>query len=275
MNSPILFGAVADLQYQDADPEMNRYFRKSPFKLMDALNEFNQHHLNFVINLGDTIDKGWGNYDNILPVFDKSNTRVYHILGNHDFEIEDDFKPKVPRRLNTKRYYDFSINHWRFIILDGNEISLYAHPETSEEYKKSKMFLEKLEKEGVVNANFWNGGIDKEQIVWLESLLAKAEKNNENVIIFCHFPIFPEHRHNLLNDRQVLDLISAFDCFKIWINGHNHDGNYGMFRDKHFINLRGIVDGEFDNAFSIFRLLDDHVQITGFGREISAKLTFH
>ena len=274
MDSPVSFGVVADLQYCDADPEINRYFRNAPKKLSYAIDELNKHDLDFIINLGDTIDHNWESFDGILPVFNQSNVPVYHVLGNHDYEIEDVYKAHVPAKIGTERHYDFSLNGWRFIVLDGNEISTFAHPESSEGYLKGKALLIALEDQGAVNANFWNGGIGQEQLKWLESCLSNADKNNEKVIIFCHFPVYPEHRHNLLNDREVLNLIVNHDCFKLWINGHNHDGNYGMYHDKHFVNLKGMADTEFDLAFSILQLYDDHVIIKGFGSEISARLNF-
>jgi len=275
MEPPISFGAIADLQYCDAEPEINRYFRNAPQKLKSAINEFNCHKLDFIINLGDTIDHDWQSYAGILPVFSQANAPFYHVLGNHDYEIEDEYKSGVPDKIGIKRYYDFIVNRWRFIVLDGNEISTFAHIESSDLYRKGQNLLRRLEEQGAVNANFWNGGIGEEQLEWLKTRLSLANQKNEMVVIFCHFPIFPEHRHNLLNDKDLLNTITKYDCFKIWINGHNHDGNYGMFKDKQFVNLKGMVDTEFETAYSIFQLHDDHIQIHGFGDEISARLALH
>lgn len=275
MESPISFGAIADLQYCDAEPQINRYFRNAPKKLTAAIDEFNQHNLDFIINLGDTIDHDWKSYNGILPIFEGAKSPVHHVLGNHDYEIEDQYKAKVPKKLGTKRYYDFSLSQWRFIVLDGNEISTFANFESSDFYIKGEALLQELKDRGVVNANFWNGGIGEEQLTWLESRLSLASQKKEMVVIFCHFPIFPEHRHNLLNDKVLLEAITKYDCFKIWINGHNHDGNYGMLKDKHFVNLKGMADTEFETTYSIFTLFDDYIQIQGYGNEISARLAFN
>ena len=274
MGSPISFGAVSDLQYCDAEPEINRYFRNAPQKLKSAISEFNRHKLEFIINLGDTIDHDWKSYDGILPIFNQTNTPLYHVLGNHDYEIEDEYKSRVPDKIGIKRYYDFLVNRWRFIVLDGNEISTFANIESSDLYRKGEDLLKRLESHGAVNANFWNGGIGDEQLEWLKTKLSLANQEKEMVVIFCHFPIFPEHRHNLLNDKALLQIITEYDCFKIWINGHNHDGNYGMLRDKHFVNLKGMADTEFETAYCIFQLYDDCIRIHGFGNEISARLAF-
>ena len=74
-------GIVADLQYCDADPEMNRYFRNAPQKLSQVAEVLNKHKPNFVVNLGDTIDHDWQSFDGIMPLFQKFESPVYHVLG--------------------------------------------------------------------------------------------------------------------------------------------------------------------------------------------------
>ncbi len=269
----VSFGAIADLQYCDQETEIGRYFRKVPDKLYHALHIFNEKELDFVINLGDTIDRHWESYEKILPVFHECRPPLYHVLGNHDYEVADQYKAMVHERIGTRRYYDFSLKGWHFIVLDGNEISTFANVKNSDNYIKAEKLLLKLESQHVINGNFWNGAIGKQQLEWLESLLSDLDQKHQKTIIFCHFPIYPAHRHNLLNDKVLLDLISKYPCVKMWINGHNHDGNYGMYHHRHFVNLKGIVDTEFETAFSIFELFENHIRIIGFGNEISAKLT--
>lgn len=272
-NSPVSFGIVADLQYCDFLPTYNRYYRKSPEKLKNAMAEFNKIQLHFVINLGDVIDREWRSYDGILPLFVDLKTPVYHVLGNHDYEVDEKYKPEVHKKLGTQKYYDFSMENWRFIVLDGNEVSTFANQKHTVEFENADLLLKKLEKDGAINANFWNGGIGESQLKWMKLTLDDAEKNNQKVIIFCHFPIFPAHRHNLLNDLQLLKVIGKYNAVKAWINGHNHDGNYGLKNDIHFINVKGMVDTEFDTAFCVVELSDDIIKIKGFGTEISARLS--
>ena len=264
----ISFGVIADLQYCDADPYLNRYFRNATKKLRKSIAEFNTHDLQFIINLGDTIDRKWESFDEILPYFKSAKSMVYHVLGNHDYEVDDALKSQVPARIGTERYYDFSINPWRFIVLDGNEISTYANLEGTENFMKA----EKLLARQVVNANFWNGAIGEDQLSWLDKKLAKANKNHEKVVIFCHFPIYPAHKHNLLNDSELLQILEKYNCVNAWICGHNHHGNYGMYHNLHFINLKGIVDTEHELAFGIISLTKDSLILKGHGSEVSARL---
>lgn len=267
-NAVVSFGILADLQYCNAPPLKNRHFKNAPEKLLQAISEFNKHPLDFVVNLGDTIDRDWTSFDEILPVFNHLNFPLYHVLGNHDYEVEDQYKSMVHGKSGNQKNYDFSIRNWRFIVLDGNEISTYANLPGEANHRKANDWLMRPK----VNSNFWNGGIGMEQLSWLERKLEKATEIHENVILFCHFPLYPSHRHNLLNDDEVLQSIIKFDCIKVWFNGHNHDGNYGLYNDIHFVNLKGMVETEFQVAYSIVNLSGDNLIIQGFGNEISAKL---
>lgn len=286
----VTIGVVADLQYCDAPPFKNRYYRHSIRKLKKAIATFNKLRPDFVINLGDAIDRNMKSFHEILPVFHGFKMPVYHVLGNHDYEVDEEVKSSVHEVLGTEKCYEFSKNGWRFIVLDGNEISTFANIERSENYLKAKAMLDQIEREGKVNANFWNGALSGKQLQWLDKKLVKSHENHEKVIIFCHYPIYPANRHNLLNDTEVLELLKSHSCVKAWICGHDHDGNYGMMHDIHFVNMRGMVEGaltererererketgegESSLAYSIFRLENDAIFIQGFGREISARLS--
>ena len=55
-DSLVSFGIVADLQYCDAPPFKNRFFRNSTHKLKSAIAEFNKNDLDFV-NFEQYIDR--------------------------------------------------------------------------------------------------------------------------------------------------------------------------------------------------------------------------
>lgn len=271
-NSIISFGIIADLQYCNAPPYKNRYFKNSITKFKDSIEAFNRYELDFVVNLGDLIDRHWQSYDQILPHFKHIKAPVYNVLGNHEYEVDEQYKSEVPGKLSVEKYYDFTKGNWRFIVLDGNEMSTFANVKGSVNYNEGERLLEKLAQAGKVNANFWNGGIGKNQLNWLNQTLKDAEVKNQQVIIFCHFPIYPAHRHNLLNDVELLSVIRKYDCVKAWFNGHNHRGNYGLLYNIHFVNVRGMVETEFDSSYCVVRLIDNYIKVKGFGTEMSANL---
>lgn len=52
-------GVVTDVQYCDCDNAGSRYYRLSPDKLKQANTRFKKENVDFIINLGDFIDRGF------------------------------------------------------------------------------------------------------------------------------------------------------------------------------------------------------------------------
>ena len=66
--SPLFrFGVVADPQYAPVPPRRTRFYSHSLWKLSDAVEFFNGQDLQFVVLLGDIIDRHWESYDHNLP----------------------------------------------------------------------------------------------------------------------------------------------------------------------------------------------------------------
>lgn len=270
-----VFGVVADVQYRDADPESNRYFRQALEKLSEAVKDFNSRELAFVIQLGDIIDRDFVSFEKVLAVYKQLDAPAYHVPGNHDFLVKPEKKKKVLEALGLERgYYDFSHNSWRFIVLDGNELSLYAVPKASKQYAEAEKLLSRMQEQGLPNAQTWNGGLSKQQHVWLQESLEQALEKQENVVIFCHFPVFPPDRHNLWNDVEVLSLIEKYPNVVAYMNGHNHAGNYAKNQGIHYLNFQGMVDTSDTNAYAIVEVYADYLKIVGQGREAERVLFY-
>jgi predicted phosphodiesterase len=79
----------------------------------------------------------------------------------------------------------------------------------------------------------------------------------------------PFEAHALWNSEEVLSVLSKFENVKLYLNGHNHAGNYAFQNGIHFVNLKGMVETETENAFSIISFSDKQIEIKGFGREES------
>lgn len=269
---PVKIGVFADCQYCDCDPGMNRYYRNSLKKMEDCIAEFNSDkEIRFVVGLGDLIDRDFASFEPVINILKKSKRRVYHVTGNHDLEVEKPMLDVVSRKLNMKHtYYTIRRNNWQFIFLDGNEITLKSND--PEIVAKANAWMKKLKEEGKPNGQTWNGGISEKQLQWLEKQLKTAEKKNRNVVLFCHFPLLPETAEVLWNAAEVIPVLEKYNCVKAWINGHNHAGNYAMQNGIHYINLKGMVNTENENAYSIITLTDSRIDIKGFGREVNRSL---
>ena len=127
------FGIVADPQYAPVVPNLtsNRYYSNSLWKLSEAIEVFNKEDLQFVATLGDIIDRHWESYAHILPLYDKLKHDRFFVLGNHDYDVAAEYLRSVVRTIGMKKaYYDFAGGGYRFIVIDGNDISLFAPPRT-------------------------------------------------------------------------------------------------------------------------------------------------
>jgi manganese-dependent ADP-ribose/CDP-alcohol diphosphatase len=256
-------GAIADCQFADQPDLGERLYRLSPGKLEKAISHLNDNDLDYVIHLGDFIDKGWESFDTLMPITDELKHPLYHVLGNHDFSVADDKKALVFEKLNMPtRYYSFVHKGWRFIITDGNDISFQGWAKGSTNYNEAKA----LHKNQYSDRETWNGALSDKQLSWIKSELELAKKVDEKVALYSHFPIFPANEHNLWNDNDVLSLVSSYAAVKLWLNGHNHAGHYGEYKGIHFLTLKGMVDTE-QTSYSKIDFLDDKIIVHGFGRQ--------
>ena len=193
------FGAIADCQYCEVPDRGQRKYSASKKKLQQCVEHFNKEDLSFVIHLGDFIDRNLSSFDEILPIYNSLEAPGYHVLGNHDFEVADEYKELVPKKLGMpSKYYDFKIKNWRFICLDGNDLSFIAYPKGSQRYQES----EKYYREKKIRSPKWNGGVGPEQLHWLRKTLERAEDSEEKVALFCHFPVYCRIRFWLGNNQN-------------------------------------------------------------------------
>jgi|TARA_B110000495_G_C22984550_1_gene579140 manganese-dependent ADP-ribose/CDP-alcohol diphosphatase len=266
--SPLFrFGAVADCQYCEATSKVRKY-NLSPKKLTACVEHYNKMELSFVVHLGDFIDRDFASFDKVVSIYNRLNAPHYHVLGNHDFSVADDKKALVPAKLGLKqRYYDFTRKGWRFIVIDGNDVSLHAWPKDDPRTKAASRYHRSLKP----RPPSWNGALGDEQLKWIEAKLKAATKAKELVMLFCHFPVYPKNGHNLWNAGALTELLSRYPCVAAYVNGHNHAGNYGQSDGIHYLTLKGMVDTE-QSSYSVIEVYADRLVVKGFGRETNRDL---
>ena len=271
-NNSFKIGVIADCQYCDCDIKWDRYYKKAPQRLKEAVATLNKDSLNYTIHLGDFIDKDYNSLDSILPTWKTLTSKSYHVLGNHDFEVQDSLKEKVLEKLNIKkRYYSFVEKDWRFIILDGNDLSFYGTTSKEKAHQTDSLFNQ-LKDKNLPYVQKWNGALSNKQLNWIQQELDKAVRENQKVGFYCHFPIFPVDQHNIWNRKQFLSLIKPYKNVKLFFNGHNHAGAYEFVDNVHYLTFKGMVDTENTSAFAKVKFENDTVFVEGFEREISRKL---
>jgi len=268
------FGIMADIQYCDCDPVGTRFYRSSLVKLKEALNSFKEESTDFIINLGDIIDRDYVSYKPVLDIIDSSGLKIYHVTGNHDYTVDARFKNRLPVISSSNEgYYSFVYMKFRFIFLNGNDISTYISNDKSK-ILQAEDYLAKLKNEGEINAVEWNGGIGNRQLKWLNDELDEATINNEKVLLLCHFPLVPDNVHNLLNYKEVLPILENYNNIVAWFNGHNHAGNSGIFNLINFVTFKGMVETDKINSFAVIDVFKNKISIKGYGREKSQTLQY-
>lgn len=261
---PFRFGLVADAQYCDYPDKGTRHYRASLGKFDGAVHTFNGLDLAFTAHLGDFIDRDAASFEDIIPVYEEARRAKYHVLGNHDFALPSDEVVDLLEMPN--QYYTFRREGWRFVVLDTNDISLYANPEGSDKYEQAEEMYAELKQSGAVNAQTYNGAVGDEQMSWLRGVLAGAERRGEKVIVFSHMPVYPKNVHNAWNDEVLIEVFESHGNVVAYFNGHNHYGNYGQKNGIHYVNLHGMVELD-TNAYSTVGVYPDRLEIDGYGRE--------
>ncbi len=256
-NKEFSFGVIADCQYCAVKGEGVRKYSLSKSKLEKCITHFNTMNLEYVVHLGDFIDRNFKSFDVVSPIYEQLNMPKYHVLGNHDFSVSDEKKKDVPKKMGlSSRYYDFEINGWRFVALDGNDISFHAYSTSSEKYKEAAEYY----KQNKIESPKWNGAIGAKQLSWLKTVLDKSASKGEKVVLYCHFPIYPENVHNLWNADEIISLIESYSCVKAYINGHNHNGNYDVKEGIHYLTLKGMVDSD-QSSYAVINVSEEKLKL--------------
>jgi len=266
-------GVVADCQYCYCEATDVRFYKESPDRLQEAVTILNRQPLDYTIHLGDFIDKDFSSFDTLAPIWRSLKSDKYHVLGNHDFSVSDSLKHLVFEKMDIKdRYYSIVKNNWRFIVLDGNDLSVHGALTDVKKQQTDSLF-NLLADKNMPNVEPWNGGLSMEQLQWIEEELQQATANKERVGFYCHFPVVGvSDRHNLWNYGQFLSIIDNYDCVKFYFNGHNHAGGYVQKDGVHYLNFKGMVDTKDTTSFATVAFRKDSLFVKGYGRELNRSL---
>lgn len=262
----VRFGLIADVQYADAEPRINRFYRNSLDKLADCVRVLNAEQVDFTINLGDFVDKTVKELPPVLMRLGKLEKPLYNTTGNHDYGEVTDNASLYKRLGMPSAYYSFEKKGWKFIVLNTNEIAPYANIKGTPKEQEHKQMLARIKDEKRTNGAGYNGGIGKEQMEWLEKELKQASEAGHGVLVFSHHPLYPAKEYTALNDQEILQLLSRYSCVRAVISGHHHPGAFGLYEGIPCATLEGMVETEKENSFALVELYDDRIIFTGKGR---------
>jgi calcineurin-like phosphoesterase family protein len=268
------FAVLADVQYADKDRAGARDYRNSLAKLEESAGTINMERPAFVVHLGDLIDEaGAGNLDRVLTVFNRLQAPKHHVLGNHDFSVA---RAEWLRRLKrATAWYDVAHRGWRFVVLDGMDVSVLGWPRESPRYRDGQTLQGKLQRTGSRNAVDWNGGVGEEQKKWLHQVLRSATRRRERVVLLCHFPVLEAAStpaHLLWNHEEILRILDQYRVVVAWFNGHAHRGGYARRNGVHHITFPGMVESGQTNSWTMVRVFADRLELLGAGTAPSLTL---
>lgn len=264
---PLRFGVFADIQYADQNDLAGRHYRMGIQNTSALVDKMNQEKVDFVLNLGDTIDNNWKSFAPILAELQQLNMPLYSILGNHDFSVAPQYRWRATALLNMpSAYYQFRHESWRFLALDTNLLSLYAHAPDSPLAKQMK---EHIEKEFPEECKYkFNGGYSQEQLLWIDQQLADAADKGDKVVLFQHCPVIPGGQvPAALNSDALLEIIDRYPgTVKLSLAGHHHAGGEFIRNDVLYLTIKGQVESEVATGV-IVELTEESILIHGFGNE--------
>ena len=268
-------GVIADPQYADIPDRGTRCYRASLAKLGAAVDHFNGRALDFCVNLGDTIDREWRSFDEILKPMAACRHRWEHVLGNHDFALLDGEKTQVDARLGVAaRHRFFDRPGFRFVVLDTGAVSTYATLAGSEARAEAAAEFARAKARKLPQAQDWNGAVGPKQLAWFEGVAADAARRGLKVVVFAHHPVAPAGSYDAWDATEVLGALGRHRNVVAWFNGHHHDGGFAAVDGLPCVTFRGMVETPDTNAFATARFLEDRVIIAGQGREPSRELVF-
>ncbi|RLS50034.1 MAG: phosphatase [Planctomycetota bacterium] len=271
----VRLGLVADAQYADIDPLGSRHYRRSVGKLGAAVEDFNKRELDLCVHLGDLIDRKWESFDEIKKPLAGLRHPIRHLFGNHDFDVLDEQKEKVPGQMGLEKRYSFTDKGgFRLVFLDTTDVSTYAHALRDARTFQAVRQMNDLEGQGRPHAQPWNSAVGPEQMAWLRAACVEAAGKGLKVVLFGHHPVYPANTHNLWNDQEMMGFAEANRNVVAWINGHNHQGNFGTKAGVAYVTLEGMVETAETTAYSVADLYADRIVLTGVGRVPSRELVF-
>lgn len=258
----VRFGAFADSHYAEM-VYGDRHCEDSAAKLASCVDTFRHEELDFVICLGDLIDKAddrdveLGYLARMREVLAGLGGDRHCVVGNHDVATltkEEFLEHCGPGR---PAHYSFDVGGVHFAVLDGN-----CH-EDGTDFNAG-------------NFSWDQAWLANAQLEWLRRDLAAA--SDLPAIIFCHENL--DHRlwnealdpHVLRNAEEVREVLEAAGNVRTVIQAHYHPGLRTTQNEITYISLRAMVVGAGleSNAYAIVSIhADQRVTVQGFGQQES------
>ena len=256
-------GLISDIHFREnGDPGTEA---GAVADLRSCFGDFAKNRVDFMLQLGDIINGSEAAADHelqlVVEIFREYTGICRNVVGNHCLAVR---REKLLPALGLQRaFYSFCLGTFRFVVLDGMDVSIAGEAETATDL----LLLERsLGKPGMHD---YCGGVGELQREWLGKELEEAERQNQQVVVVCHFPLHPattDQKHGLLwNHDEMRRLLAASPAVRACISGHYHDGGYTMENGIHYLVVKSFVDRDAhpEAAWSIAELCQTRLVVTG------------
>ena len=251
-----------------------------------VLNEFSSlPQIPLVHNIGNHELYNFSRKELAKSVFNPLNSHVSaSYVGEHSYRGTIEHESEV-------LYFSFSPHpKFCFVFLDAFDISTLGWEKDSQKRKEAYEILRQFNQNKDLNSPdglfglerrfvALNGAVGKVQLLWLETILEQARKNDQKAVIFAHVPFHPgtsDPMCLLWNYQDVLDTLWRFSGVVACFCGHTHEGGYCLDeKGIHHRVFEAVVEAPLDsNAFATLHVREDSIFIEGFGIEKSQVLKF-
>jgi len=254
---PFKFGVVTDVHYADIETKGTRHYRDSVQKLRQAIDTFNSHGVDFVVELGDFVDAGGSKEDELKflraidQVYRESHSDRHYVLGNHCLNAftKEEFLDACGAQ-NKQSYYSFDHGGFHFVVLDA-DFKQDGSPYANGEFKWTDTWIPESEQK------------------WLEADLAAAA--DKKTFVFLHQQLHDEKKvHGVKNAAEIRRILEQAGNVMVVFQGHDHSGGHVKVGGIHYCTLRALVEGPWpdNNSYAVVTAEPSGgVNLKGFGRQ--------
>jgi len=286
------FGLITDVQYADVEDAHNfdksvlRHYRNALKILKNAVTEWKNWDLSFVVQLGDLIDQkaGADSYKIAKQVSDLfEGFQTYHLIGNH--ELYNLTRGQLDELLKSSHggssYYSFSPHPgWRFVVLDAYDLNIME----ANKRKEALAYLSLHNPNDVTAVGIdwrtgltglqqrflpYNGMMRQPQLDWLQDCLSEATTAKEKVVLMSHVPFVPgcSTPDTLVwNYEEVSSIVQSHSCVVACLFGHDHTGGYTKLGKVHCRTFQAPLEAPIgQDAFCVLQVYEDKIVTSGFG----------
>lgn len=242
------FGMLTSVEYGD----------ESADKLNVAVSDYNKWNPNFVINIGDLLERPGGNHDQSLTdldvieaVYDNLTMSRYYTFGNHDLDYISKSEFMAHTGMSEK-YYSFDVGNYHFVVLD----QCYRSDNDSDDYD---------------SGNFVSGVayIPPDERSWLENDLSNTTKKT---FVFVEYHL--EGICKIANPATIRTILENSGKVLAVIGGHRGTNSHVVINGISYYGLRS-MDEEASATYSKFRIYaDDSYWLKGSGGQINHNYTY-